>query len=78
MGESAMERAHRLALEAVVAGIRDELVKACESEGLTGVGFTITLSDFGDHGMFAYASNINRQDVIRLFRQTIGKLERGA
>jgi hypothetical protein len=76
--ETAKQRAHRLAMEMVCAGIRDELVKAMKEEGLEGMGFAITLSDFGDAGMFAYASNIQRQDVIRLFRETIAKLEMGA
>jgi hypothetical protein len=36
------------------------------------------LQDFGEGGGFAYASNCNRQDMIKLFREVIEKLERGA
>lgn len=69
---------YRLALERACADMAKDIIATMKSEGLTGVGFTITFSDFGDQGMFAYASNINRQDVIRLFREAISKLEASA
>lgn len=76
--ENAMARLHRLVMEKVCGDIRDELMKAMKSEGLEGVGFSITLQDFGDGGSFAYASNCNRQDMIKLFREAISKLEASA
>lgn len=73
-----MAKAHRLVMEHVCCGIRDDLIKAMKAEGLEGVGFSITLQDFGDGGSFAYASNCNRQDMLKLFREAISKLERSA
>jgi hypothetical protein len=78
MSETPLERVHRLVMEQVCGGIRDELVKECEAQDLTGVGFAIILFDFGDGGSCAYASNGNRQDMIKLLREMVGKLERGA
>jgi hypothetical protein len=78
MSETPIERAHRLLMETVLGGIRDELVKAMQEEDLTGVGFAIILADYGDKGSFAYASNIQRQDMIKMFREAVAKLERGA
>lgn len=78
MSETPKERAHRLVLQTVCAGVMDELVKAINEEGLTGVGFMVTLFDFGDGGSFAYASNANRQDMIRMLKEAIGKLSQSA
>lgn len=74
--ESPDEKAHRLVLQTVVTGVMDELVKAIKAEGLTGVGFAVMLFDFGDGGSFAYASNADRSDFIKLLREAIPKLER--
>jgi hypothetical protein len=76
--ESPAEIAHRLLMEQVCGTFRDELIAAMKEEGLVGVGFSVTLQDFGEGGGFAYASNCNRQDMIKLFREVIEKLERGA
>jgi len=78
MSESALERAHRLVMEHVCGGIRDELMKECKAQDLTGVGFAIILFDYGDGGSCAYASNGNRQDMIKLLREMTEKLERSA
>lgn len=78
MSETPTERMHRLVLETVVFGVRDELVAACKAEDLTGVGFAIMLYDFGDDGALAYASNGNRQDMIKLLKETLDKLQRSA
>jgi len=78
MSESALERAHRLVMEHVCGSIRDELTKEMQAQDLTGVGFAIILFDYGDGGSCAYASNGNRQNMIKLLREMVGKLERGA
>lgn len=67
MSETTAEKAHRLALQAVCAGVMDELISSCKAEGLEGVGFA-----------FAYASNGSRQDMIKMLREAVTKLERGA
>lgn len=78
MSETPLERAHRLVMEHVCCGVRDELVKEMQVQDLTGVGFAILLFDFGEGGATAYASNGNRQDMIKLLREMVGKLERSA
>lgn len=76
--ESATARIHRLVLQRVCASVMDELIAACKSEGLEGVGFAVMLFDFGDGGSLAYASNGHRQDMIKLLRETLTKIERSA
>jgi hypothetical protein len=76
--ETKEQRERRLLLEGICARIRNQVDQALKGSGLSNVGFTLTLSTFGDGGDFAYASNIHRQDVIKMFREVAGKLERGA
>jgi hypothetical protein len=42
-----------------------------------GVGFALTLFDFGAGGMLAYVSNAQREDMIRALREQIERLESG-
>jgi len=74
--ESPSDVAHRLVLQTVVAGVMDELIAAIKSEGLPGVGFAVMLFDFGQGGAFAYASNANREDFIRMLSEAQQKLRR--
>ena len=40
-----------------------------------GVAFSLILADFGEQGNLAYCSNANREDMIKLLRETANKIE---
>lgn len=40
-----------------------------------GIGFTLMLYDFGEGGFTTYLSNARRDDMVRMLKETLGKLE---
>lgn len=61
---------------------RRELEDACASMADVigsalpeGVGFALIFADFGDKGNAAYCSNVQREDMIKLLRETANRIE---
>jgi hypothetical protein len=71
--ETPNERKERLAVEAKCTDIGRKLGLAMPP----GMGFALLMFDFGDkHGNVAYVSSAERQDMIRLFEELLGRLRR--
>jgi len=66
----------RGALEDIVAligyGVRESLE---DTFGQQRVGFAVVIFDFGERGSMAYASNGQREDVVRTLRELLQKME---
>ena len=64
------------------SGDREKLERTCADMAKVigkclpdGVAFAFMLADFGDKGNTAYCSNAEREDMIRLLRETANRIE---
>ena len=72
--ETPQERKARAELEAHVG----ELAQALRYAMPPDVGFALILTNYGARGSFAYAATVNREDMLKLFREAITKMGGGA
>lgn len=69
----------RRELEALCRRLATELVHKLEGQTIGAahhrrIGFTLFLYDFGADGDLAYVSNGNRQDVVKMLHEFLGKV----
>lgn len=72
--ETKTEREARLKLEAFNA----QLAREIGARMPPGTGFALMMFTFGQGGAFAWCSNADRQDMIRMLAEAKANLERGA
>jgi hypothetical protein len=75
--ENPDDRQMRLALEALTRKLAAGLGQTLKEILPPGFGFALMLFDFGDTGSFAYASNADREDFLRLLDEAKEKLGGG-
>lgn len=72
--ETKTERDERLELEQINA----ELARAIAPCMPPGTGFALMMFTFGERGSFAWCSNANRQDMLRMLKEAHEKLSHSA
>jgi hypothetical protein len=65
--------AERLELEAICRRLALELMASLTGAQRRKIGFALFLYDFGADGNLAYMSNGNREDMVKMLHEFLGK-----